>query len=180
MECSICLGKINNKDGSFFRTACNHRFHHKCIIKWLVNNSTCPYCRENIYEEDSKKIEDEDYSNNYSVCFVDNSIVFDDDYEPVIDRLFDIMNILEHETEVYMNYKWFIFYDKDSDEVFRTTIYKKKYNILVDISLVEVTPNNFVIEIDTKYISKIDRPKNIQKFKFKNRNIRNKNPRRCK
>lgn len=180
MECSICLRKINNKDGSFFRTICNHRFHHKCIIKWLVNNNTCPCCRKNIYENNSKEMEDEDNFWNYRVCFVDNSIVFYDDYELIIDRLLDIMNILEHETEEYMKYKWFIFHDKDLDEVFRTTIYKKKYNILLDIFLVEVKKNNFVIEIDTKYISKIDQPKKIQKFKFKNMNIRNKNPRACK
>lgn len=173
MECSICLGKIKEK--SYFKTACNHVFHHKCIMKWLVNKSTCPCCRENIYEQ--KESEDEDNSKNYRVNFADNSVVFDDDYEPVINRLFDIIHILEHETEENLNYRWSVFLDEDIDEVFRTTIYKKKYNILVDIYLVEVTKNNFIIEIETKYICKIKKSREIQKFKFKNMNSRKTNNR---
>ena len=40
-ECSICLDKIYFR----YKTECNHLFHKKCIITWLENNNTCPFCR---------------------------------------------------------------------------------------------------------------------------------------
>ena len=51
-ECCICL--ISIKDDKEYKTACNHRFHYKCI-KQSVNagNTDCPLCRRNL---DLKKI----------------------------------------------------------------------------------------------------------------------------
>ena len=43
-ECSICLLKLNN--GTEIKTLfCTHKFHDKCIEKWLKTNNTCPLCR---------------------------------------------------------------------------------------------------------------------------------------
>lgn len=45
-ECSICLEHTNpEKD---VKLSCNHTFHHKCAIEWLIQNNTCPMCRKSI------------------------------------------------------------------------------------------------------------------------------------
>lgn len=46
MECSICLDKIKTND--YFKTKCNHTFHHKCAINWLIENDNCPICRHSL------------------------------------------------------------------------------------------------------------------------------------
>lgn len=38
--CTICLENVFNSPMS-----CGHVFHHKCIVKWLKENNTCPNCR---------------------------------------------------------------------------------------------------------------------------------------
>jgi hypothetical protein len=43
IECSICLDIINKK---YCITFCNHKFHNKCIYKWLRIKNTCPICRK--------------------------------------------------------------------------------------------------------------------------------------
>ncbi|KAI9126655.1 hypothetical protein K1719_002251 [Acacia pycnantha] len=60
LMCSICLEKITSsierggggdKDADEgrsvrIRKACVHMYHHKCILKWLINHHTCPpLCR---------------------------------------------------------------------------------------------------------------------------------------
>lgn len=43
--CSICLTDIiKNK----VYLHCKHFFHKNCILKWLQNKDTCPYCRKDI------------------------------------------------------------------------------------------------------------------------------------
>ena len=43
MECPICL---ETNFESFKSLSCQHSFHEKCINIWLINNTTCPMCRE--------------------------------------------------------------------------------------------------------------------------------------
>ena len=43
-ECSICLETSTD----YAILSCNHRFHHKCAIKWFIDNDTCPLCRKSI------------------------------------------------------------------------------------------------------------------------------------
>lgn len=40
--CAICLEKCNE-----FIKPCGHRYHYKCIKKWLMekNKKKCPYCQ---------------------------------------------------------------------------------------------------------------------------------------
>ncbi|CAN5951319.1 unnamed protein product, partial [Sphagnum jensenii] len=40
VQCSICLNTQSD-----CVTSCDHHFHTKCIITWLCQSSTCPYCR---------------------------------------------------------------------------------------------------------------------------------------
>ena len=43
--CSICLTEVL---WEYFRLACGHCFHRKCILRWKKIKPQCPYCR---YEE---------------------------------------------------------------------------------------------------------------------------------
>ncbi|CAH9097739.1 unnamed protein product [Cuscuta epithymum] len=47
--CSVCLGE--HKEGDVITPlgpSCSHRFHNKCIVKWLKRKPTCPVCRSTI------------------------------------------------------------------------------------------------------------------------------------
>jgi hypothetical protein len=45
-ECPICLENLRpcNK----IKTHCNHIFHKICLFRHLINNHSCPLCRENM------------------------------------------------------------------------------------------------------------------------------------
>jgi hypothetical protein len=47
-QCSICLNTYQKNEYKREMDICKHRFHKKCIDKWLVGNSmTCPLCKQN-------------------------------------------------------------------------------------------------------------------------------------
>ncbi|KAM3144669.1 hypothetical protein pb186bvf_003276 [Paramecium bursaria] len=46
-KCPICLGNYEECERVRF-LPCLHRFHSKCIDKWLPTNSNCPLCKKNI------------------------------------------------------------------------------------------------------------------------------------
>lgn len=48
-ECPICMMNISNK--YLKRTICGHKFHCKCLTRWMKttnNNNTCPICRRSL------------------------------------------------------------------------------------------------------------------------------------
>ncbi|KAF1954970.1 hypothetical protein CC80DRAFT_505809 [Byssothecium circinans] len=45
-DCPICYTSFATKDDSVIRTKdCNHTFHKSCLLIWLEEEGTCPYCR---------------------------------------------------------------------------------------------------------------------------------------
>lgn len=46
--CPICLNEFQDgeKVVASNNPACNHIFHHTCIMAWLYTKETCPQCRE--------------------------------------------------------------------------------------------------------------------------------------
>lgn len=44
-ECPICFDDICVATTGCVEMSCSHKFHLKCIGKWLNKNSTCPMCR---------------------------------------------------------------------------------------------------------------------------------------
>ena len=52
--CSICLTTIE-KDNHIKLPICGHIFDIKCISSWLLFNTSCPLCRENIYHDVTHK-----------------------------------------------------------------------------------------------------------------------------
>uniref|UniRef100_A0A1A9W0L2 RING-type domain-containing protein n=1 Tax=Glossina brevipalpis TaxID=37001 RepID=A0A1A9W0L2_9MUSC len=50
LSCAICIDDLLSKE--IIRTLpCNHRFHVKCIDKWLQSHNTCPMCRAHVFQE---------------------------------------------------------------------------------------------------------------------------------
>jgi len=49
-ECPICFDDICVSSTGCVEMSCSHKFHLKCIGKWLNKNSTCPMCRHKTSE----------------------------------------------------------------------------------------------------------------------------------
>lgn len=57
MECSICLEPLitdnNDTDSNnsvFTLKSCRHQYHYGCIHQWLQSNTTCPICRDYVFQ----------------------------------------------------------------------------------------------------------------------------------
>jgi len=46
-SCPVCLDKYN-EDEELVELDCHHYYHEKCIKDWLINNRSCPMCREDV------------------------------------------------------------------------------------------------------------------------------------
>lgn len=44
-KCCVCLGAMREEQALRALPRCGHRFHDKCIGKWLKAHPTCPVCR---------------------------------------------------------------------------------------------------------------------------------------
>lgn len=51
-ECPICLGDFIEGEKMRILPKCKHLFHVKCIDKWLLSHSSCPICRQQLFELD--------------------------------------------------------------------------------------------------------------------------------
>ncbi|KAJ6616029.1 RING finger protein 44, partial [Pseudolycoriella hygida] len=44
-NCIVCFEVLST--GQMFVTIpCNHKYHAKCVLTWLVRDDTCPMCRQ--------------------------------------------------------------------------------------------------------------------------------------
>ena len=66
--CSICL--VENPKYRKLTVRCGHRFHKKCIKKWLKNNYCCPLCREVILDEVVDELHSGNYCNDFDINLV--------------------------------------------------------------------------------------------------------------
>lgn len=49
INCLICLEKIDyTKDIRFIQGCCRQVYHIECIHKWVIDNNTCPTCKETV------------------------------------------------------------------------------------------------------------------------------------
>lgn len=51
-DCPICLGEFREGENMRILPKCKHLFHVKCIDKWLLSHSSCPICRQLLFELD--------------------------------------------------------------------------------------------------------------------------------
>lgn len=47
--CLICFGVLK---GKIWTTECNHKFHYRCMNRWITQVRSCPYCRCKIARTD--------------------------------------------------------------------------------------------------------------------------------
>ena len=59
MNCLICMDAlldVKTTDLVILLDACGHRFHFKCILKWLDMSDGCPMCRKTVDVNDRKAL----------------------------------------------------------------------------------------------------------------------------
>ncbi|CAD8088767.1 unnamed protein product [Paramecium sonneborni] len=54
--CSICYMNYK-KDEELVLLPCIHRFHHDCIFKWFITQSTCPICKIDVEQPEASKFQ---------------------------------------------------------------------------------------------------------------------------
>ena len=162
-ECNICMNTIDTQSCDYFTTGCNHTFHNKCLMQWIITNNTCPTCRQDIYDNianiKSKKV--------YCIRYIsdETQFILPDDYDKLSERVADIIYVIDNNNsentetenliidEINLKNKWEI-YDIDSLRIIcRSTIYTKNNNIKIEVFITK-EQNNYYIEIELKYINK--------------------------
>ncbi|EOA14725.1 hypothetical protein CARUB_v10028015mg [Capsella rubella] len=48
LDCAVCLSEFKAEDELRLLPKCSHAFHVECIDTWILTNSTCPLCRDNL------------------------------------------------------------------------------------------------------------------------------------
>ncbi|PWA68119.1 RING/U-box superfamily protein [Artemisia annua] len=49
-DCAVCLCEFSENDKLRLLPTCSHAFHISCIDTWLLSNSTCPLCRNTLFD----------------------------------------------------------------------------------------------------------------------------------
>ncbi|XP_024978311.1 RING-H2 finger protein ATL46-like [Cynara cardunculus var. scolymus] len=49
-DCAVCLCEFTENDKLRLLPTCSHAFHINCIDTWLLSNSTCPLCRNTLFD----------------------------------------------------------------------------------------------------------------------------------
>ncbi|XP_068652450.1 probable E3 ubiquitin-protein ligase RHY1A [Aristolochia californica] len=47
-ECAVCLEGFKPQE-LLVDLPCYHRFHSRCLVPWIEENTNCPYCRRGIF-----------------------------------------------------------------------------------------------------------------------------------
>ncbi|GAV58617.1 zf-RING_2 domain-containing protein [Cephalotus follicularis] len=62
-DCPICLGEFVEGENARILPKCNHGFHVKCIDIWLASHSSCPLCRQQLFDHPTSCNVEEDSVN---------------------------------------------------------------------------------------------------------------------
>lgn len=160
--CGICLSSVKSKN---YKLDCGHEFHTKCLTPWLLENNTCPICRDISYNIDSDEEEEEEELSRYTVMLPNNVT----DFNQLADRIDDLIEHLELGEQSYYNWKI------DSKGNFITKYNSKSVQTIISIELYAGDePNSVYIHpnIRKKFMHNITYLKNdkwTMKNKFQNR-----------
>jgi hypothetical protein len=55
-DCAICLENISNDNGITV-SRCKHIYHKTCLSTWVEQSSSCPLCRQQIFDKTHAKRE---------------------------------------------------------------------------------------------------------------------------
>lgn len=95
--CSICHDDFTPESVCTI-TKCNHTFHTLCLDKWLTKNITCPYCREQIAEEQPLRLEQQKKVMDKLLAVIYMLFIMKDDNAAWIhDMQYYIIHILEEQ-----------------------------------------------------------------------------------
>ena len=152
MSCNICMETIVDDN---FTTSCNHIFHNKCMVPWMLTHNTCPCCRYAIGTESLPK------KKQYFVRLLDN--IEDDDIDSFVTRIDDMLDYLHYNDSFIYNWRC------DSTGTFYHTIKKHNYNLYIKIEIYENITSEFIM-VNSYYKKKIySNPKKNDKWVFKKR-----------
>ena len=84
--CCICLGNIA-KVRTFCTLRCGHRFHSKCIQKWVIYKKKCPICNS-----DDTSCQHETHSKSVTDCMLSVYKDITEKQEVLIEQLQDELN----------------------------------------------------------------------------------------
>lgn len=158
MSCNICMETILSDD---FTTSCNHIFHNKCMVPWMLTHNTCPCCRYSIGTDSLPK------KKKYMVRLLDK--IEDGDINSLFTRIDDMIDYLHYEDSFSYNWRC------DNTGTFYHTIKKHNYNLYLKIEIYENTTSEFIM-VNSYYKKKIySNPKKNDKWVFKKRKNKPKN-----
>ena len=162
-QCVICFSTAVSP----FTTKCNHTFCNKCLIQWMLENDSCPMCRNIISYNDkssaNQQIEMEIEDPTFTVYL---GIMFNKNYRSILEKCVDdFIEAYRNEEHYYPRFKW-----KETKEGYYDVRVKQKntyitfrFEIFKSVSRQE----KFVINVftTTKYIKKFNDIKHLNKPK---------------
>jgi hypothetical protein len=48
-NCSVCMDELKSNQRAVLVLACNHAYHHDCIVRWIKRGNGCPMCRMPVF-----------------------------------------------------------------------------------------------------------------------------------
>lgn len=75
-DCSICLEEISARNTGLTELTCGHKYHPRCIGKWLIKNPSCPECRNKTVDSETPEKLGDTYSSVYdSINYINHTFI---------------------------------------------------------------------------------------------------------
>jgi hypothetical protein len=71
-KCVICLDDYDD-DNNVGKLECEHKYHQKCIERWLMEKTICPLCKYNVLSSNNRELVLDDNSDNVEHIVSENN-----------------------------------------------------------------------------------------------------------